>query len=401
MKIYLLSSVYPAKYSPAGTTPVVHYFAKEWVKTGNEVNVFHTTSCFPKFYYLIGRLFKNTLYSKLGHLVPINPPKEYEETKDGVSLSHINLKKLVPHGRFPKAQIYRAFQLISSHIEKDEVPDVFIGHWDNPQLELLSLLKKRFQRATCLVFHANSFDSLFGTYGKDLNRLMNGIDLVGFRNVSAQANYEKLLGKSKHAFICASGVSNPFIAVGNSSEKQFGSVRKFAFVGSLINRKHPATVLEALARSYGQELFEVTFIGEGREKEHIQQLFGEYACTGVLNFTGRIPRDMVIHHLLESDVFVMISEGEIFGLVYLEAMALGCITIASRNEGVDGIIKNGVNGFLCESGNAYELSLIINRIRSMSIQELQTMSSLAKATANAYTDARVAENYLNYIRNII
>ena len=38
----------------------------------------------------------------------------------------------------------------------------------------------------------------------------------------------------------------------------------------------------------------------------------------------------------------MISELETFGLVYIEAMAAGCITIASRNEGFDGIIKDGV-----------------------------------------------------------
>ena len=42
----------------------------------------------------------------------------------------------------------------------------------------------------------------------------------------------------------------------------------------------------------------------------------------------------------------MISQGEAFGLVYLEAMARGCITIASRGEGFDGIIKDGINGFL-------------------------------------------------------
>ena len=44
-----------------------------------------------------------------------------------------------------------------------------------------------------------------------------------------------------------------------------------------------------------------------------------------------------------------------FGLVYLEAMARGCITVASRDEGFDGIIQDGVNGFLCKSGDETEL----------------------------------------------
>lgn len=49
--------------------------------------------------------------------------------------------------------------------------------------------------------------------------------------------------------------------------------------------------------------------------------------------------------MLASDCFIMISKNEAFGLVYLEAMSAGCITIASRGEGFDGVIIHGVNGF--------------------------------------------------------
>ena len=45
------------------------------------------------------------------------------------------------------------------------------------------------------------------------------------------------------------------------------------------------------------------------------------------------------------NVWIMISKNETFGLVYLEAMARGCITIGSRNQGIDGVINHGVNGF--------------------------------------------------------
>lgn len=49
-------------------------------------------------------------------------------------------------------------------------------------------------------------------------------------------------------------------------------------------------------------------------------------------------RNQVVELLDSSDVFVMISKNEVFGLVYFEAMAFRCITIASRREGVDEII---------------------------------------------------------------
>ena len=55
----------------------------------------------------------------------------------------------------------------------------------------------------------------------------------------------------------------------------------------------------------------------------------------------------------------MISKEETFGLVYLEAMSMGCITIASKNEGMEGIIIDGENGFLCTAGDDDELASII------------------------------------------
>ncbi|OQA53633.1 MAG: UDP-D-galactose:(glucosyl)lipopolysaccharide-1,6-D-galactosyltransferase [Candidatus Omnitrophica bacterium ADurb.Bin292] len=95
----------------------------------------------------------------------------------------------------------------------------------------------------------------------------------------------------------------------------------------------------------------------------------------------------------------MISESEILGLAYLEAMALGIIPIGSRNEGIDGIIVDGVNGFLCEAGNAEELASIMIKIRKMSREKLNAMSAKAKRTAVAFSDYNVAKQYIEGIVN--
>ncbi|MBR1834699.1 MAG: glycosyltransferase [Bacteroidales bacterium] len=401
MHIFLLSSVYPSHYSPKGTTPVVHYFTKEWVSEGHKVHVFHTESSFPKASYFLGRPFKKMLDSRLGHLVPDHAPKEYDETKDGVKITHISLKKVKPHGRFPKKQIHRAFNIISSCVEKEGVPDCFVGHWDNPQLELLHALKAKFHRPTCLVYHSNRFSQLYNCYGNDTDALVKGIDLVGFRNATAQADYNEHFRKPERAFIAASGVSRPFIEAGMNDEKTIDEVNRFVYVGALINRKFPTTVIAALSQAYQKSPFEITYIGEGDEKKQVQQRFDELDCKGKLTFTGRIPREDVIKYLKQSEVFVMISKGEIFGLVYLEAMALGCITIAARHEGIDGIIEDGENGFLCEAGNAEELASIIARIRKMSPDELKIISYKAKETAQAYSDVNVAKNYIDELSKIV
>ena len=384
-----------------GTTPVVHYFAKEWVLMGHGVHVFHTESSFPIPFYLFGRLFKRVLDARLGHLIPTHIPEEYDETKDGVNITHLSLKKIMPHGRFSKKQIRRTLNIISSYIEKDGLPDCFVGHWDNPQLELLQLLKVKYNRPSCLVFHCNHFGHLINRYGRDTDVLLNVVDLVGFRNIPAQVSYESLFGRPAHSFVVPSGVSKPFIIAGEEFEKGISDVRKFIYVGSLVRRKNPVTVVESLSQSFGRDYFEITYVGEGDEQRRIQKRFKELGCNGVLTVTGRIPREDVIPYLKQSDVFVMVSRDEVFGVVYLEAMALGCITIAARNGGIFGIIEDGVNGFLCEAGNSNELADIIARIRKMDYVELKAMSRKAKETAAAFSDANVANRYMKHLEDMI
>ena len=90
----------------------------------------------------------------------------------------------------------------------------------------------------------------------------------------------------------------------------------------------------------------------------------------------------------------MISEGEAYGLVYLEAMARGCITIASRDEGFDGVIVDGVNGFLCKAGDAGELAAIIRKINAMPPEQKRKISLNAWETAKGLTDYLAAKRYI-------
>ena len=401
MNIFLLTSVYPSEEAAKGTTPVVHYFAKEWAAAGHNVRVLHTQALFPSFFYLIGRLFGTILYSKFGFAVSSRQPKEYDEIKDGVKVSHLVIRKKRPHGRFSRAAIQKAFDKIMLFVTEEGVPDCFVGHWDNPQLELLHLLKDKNHRPTCLVYHNNQFDGLYKVYGEETESLVKDVDLVGFRNITAKTNYEALFGKSINSFIAASGVSKPFIDAGNRLTRVIDKVQSFVYVGTLINRKYPTSIIDSLHSSFQNDFYKITFIGEGRDKSQIQRRFNSLGCTGELCFTGKIPREDVIQYLERSDVFVMISKGEIFGLVYLEAMALGCITIASRNEGIDGIIEDGVNGFLCEAGNSTELGLILSKIRNMSPQRLHGISERAKQTARYYSDVNVSRRYLEELNGII
>lgn len=398
MKIIVLTPIYTTTTLQQGATPVVHYFAREWVKMGHEVKVFHLRHKFPRPFYWVSKRFQHQLNTRLGMLVSLKYPVDEDYEADGVSVCKRCIKKIIPHSRFSKGEIKYAFNLIVKECEKNGVPDWFVGHWDNPQLELLCALKQKYNKPICLVLHSNRFD-FEGLYGRDARSMLAQLDVVGFRNKAAECDYVNKYGKPKKAFLAYSGVSEVFLNAGAEIDKTFTSpVHNFIFVGSLINRKYPTEIIKALSRTYPEGDFCMTYIGDGADKARIEEEHKKHGDKGTVKFTGRIPREDIVQYLWQSDVFVMISKGEIFGLVYLEAMALGVIPVGSKNEGIDGIIVDGENGFLCEAGSEEELSDIIMRIKYMTKEELQRLSNNAKQTAVNFSDYGVAKQYINSLQ---
>ena len=377
-----------------GTTPVVHYFAREWVKMGHEVTVFHISARYPTPFYWIGKHFQHQLNSRLGMLVPVDSPKDGDYEADGVIVHHRSFRKFKPHSLYSKGQIQKALEWIAGECEKNGVPNWFVGHWDNPQLELLTVLKKRYNRPVALVFHSNDFN-IEKKYGLKGLEMIKGLDVLGFRSPIGQRRFVEKYWVPKRSFIASSGVSEVFLSAGEKHQRILKQpVRNFVYVGSLIARKYPSAIMDALARVYPEGDFTMTFIGDGAERAKIEEEHRLRGYIGELRFTGRIPREDIIRYLRESDVFVMISKAEIFGLVYLEAMALGVIPIGSKDEGIDGIIRDGKNGFLCEAGNVEELIGLLDKIKKMESKQLSEMSKEAKVTAQRYSDKGVAEKYI-------
>ena len=81
-------------------------------------------------------------------------------------------------------------------------------------------------------------------------------------------------------------------------------------------------------------------------------------------------------------------------------MARGCITIASRNEGIDGVIKSGENGFLVKAGDVTETTELISLLAKMTCEERMRIANAGYITASRMTDHNMAIDYLQKLENI-
>ena len=387
--ILILTSIYPADDIPKGWTPVVHYFTREWVKQGHRVLVVNYQARFPNLYYKVAGIFQRKITSKVGYTVMTGAVDDRHYEIEGVPVYRICLKKLKPHGRFSEKEMNRAFEKTINYCNEIGFrPDAITSHWANPQLEMMYQLKKLFPVRTCYIAHgAGHFEAL----GRDADKYWEAVDVVGFRSAAIKRKFETASEYIRPHFMCYSGIPASYNE--HVVNRSFEVVRSAAYVGTLIQRKYPAAIVAAMNEALGKD-FLLSYAGDGQEKERIKAEAERLGVADNVRLLGRIERDDVIDLLDRSDMFIMISRSETFGLVYLEAMARGCITIASRDEGFDGIIEDGKNGFLCKAGDVEELASIIRRIGAMSATERRRISESAMATAKELTDEKVAERYV-------
>ena len=141
-------------------------------------------------------------------------------------------------------------------------------------------------------------------------------------------------------------------------------------------------------------------VGSGAEFKNLQQLTNELGINDHVVFHGKKSRDEAQQILKDADCFIMVSAHEAFGLVYVEAMIKGCIVVGTEGQGIDGVVIDGENGFLCKAGDVDALALLIKRIVNMPQDRLIQISKKAIETAKELSDAKVAKNYIDAFTKI-
>ncbi|MCQ6277896.1 N-acetyl-alpha-D-glucosaminyl L-malate synthase BshA [Bacillus sp. EB600] len=95
-------------------------------------------------------------------------------------------------------------------------------------------------------------------------------------------------------------------------------------------------------------------VGDGPEVSRVSKLVNKLGLNNLVLFLGKQENLEELYSI--SDLMLLLSEKESFGLVLLEAMACGVPCIGTNVGGIPEVIVDGQSGFLCELGDIDEMA---------------------------------------------
>lgn len=119
-------------------------------------------------------------------------------------------------------------------------------------------------------------------------------------------------------------------------------------------------VVEILARVAERVPAQLLLLGDGPERPAVEEQVRGLGLDAAVHFLG-MQRD-VVSALQRSDVFLLPSDTEGFGLAALEALSCGVPVVASAVGGVPEVIRDGATGLLCASGDVEGMAAAVLRL---------------------------------------
>jgi D-inositol-3-phosphate glycosyltransferase len=136
------------------------------------------------------------------------------------------------------------------------------------------------------------------------------------------------------------------------------------------------------------------------EMARLRKLVAEYELDGIVRFLGKRDQDSLPYYYSASDIVVVPSEYESFGLVALEAMACGTAVIASETGGLAFLIKDGETGFHVPAGDAAILAEKIQMLLCDSELRRQ-IGRKAAAYASGFDWSIIADHILELYAGLV
>jgi L-malate glycosyltransferase len=138
---------------------------------------------------------------------------------------------------------------------------------------------------------------------------------------------------------------------------------------------------------------ELQIIGDGDEKNALEQLSNELGISYAVKFLGRISHENLAPYYSEADIFCLPSLNEGMSNTVLEALATGMPIVATKTGGTEELVLDGKSGFFVAQKSAEDLAEKLESLINDEALRLR-FGQASRAGAEAMSWKNVAEKYV-------
>lgn len=138
-------------------------------------------------------------------------------------------------------------------------------------------------------------------------------------------------------------------------------------------------------------------VGDGPERNKIENLSRELACCDDIRFLGKI--EAIEEVLSVADLFMMPSEKESFGLAALEAMACEVPVISTNVGGLPELNIDGFSGYMCNVGDV--AAMTAKALEILDDKNLMKFKKNALLRAKEFEISKILPKYESYYKVVL
>lgn len=170
------------------------------------------------------------------------------------------------------------------------------------------------------------------------------------------------------------------------------------FSGRITDNKRPMDLVAAVETLNRDDLV-ILFVGDGRERERVQRACEERSVRA--RFVGFVNQSEISRYYVAGDLYVMISGYDNSPKSMNEAMNFALPVVCTKRAGTAyDLVRDGVNGYLIETGDVRSLSekiayFVNNRDKS------KLMGQASKEIVEKWSFSACAESIVNALRRVV
>ena len=163
--------------------------------------------------------------------------------------------------------------------------------------------------------------------------------------------------------------------------------------------KRPADVIEIFLRVQRHIPAVLLMVGDGPERSETEWLGRHYHLEKRINFMGK--QDSIEELLGISDLLLLPSDNESFGLVALEAIACEVPVVASRVGGIPEVVTEGADGFLVEPRNVAKMAERSLHILADESKRREMGKQARKNARSRFCSTKIIPMYESYYQKVL